>query len=341
MPDIIADNNPITLADYEGLTSDKPVRTLIHTIRDYTGFFDQAVVIRGNDGFGDRGKLMTSYPEGQARAFDEGWDAEKVTGADVRYRAAMIRSRSEIDVDLLNSRGEKERATYRLRKDEGFMRGLARSMVQRVLYGDPLTNPREPQGLLKIVTPDNDAFKYRIINAGGTTADRQTDILLVNWDPASCYIFYPENGSQAGLDVKNRGEQYAFDKNGKRYWAAVTEFAWDAGVAVYDPEKIVRVANIDTSKLTKKNSSGPDLIDLMIQALERLPDEMSGRCAFYMNDNLRSVLSRQIVNKDNVLLSMDEVAGRKCMTFRGVPIHRLDAKIMSNKGPVIPNIPAE
>ena len=62
MPNVVTDSNPITLADFEGLTSDKPVRQLIHTIRDYNGFFDQAVIQRGNDGFGDRGKVVTSYP---------------------------------------------------------------------------------------------------------------------------------------------------------------------------------------------------------------------------------------------------------------------------------------
>ena len=40
MPNVVTDSNPITLADFEGLTSDKPVRQLIHTIRDYNGFFD-------------------------------------------------------------------------------------------------------------------------------------------------------------------------------------------------------------------------------------------------------------------------------------------------------------
>ena len=48
MPNVVTDSNPITLADFEGLTSDKPVRQLIHTIRDYNGFFDQAVIQRGN-----------------------------------------------------------------------------------------------------------------------------------------------------------------------------------------------------------------------------------------------------------------------------------------------------
>ena len=31
MPNVVTDSNPITLADFEGLTSDKPVRQLIHT----------------------------------------------------------------------------------------------------------------------------------------------------------------------------------------------------------------------------------------------------------------------------------------------------------------------
>lgn len=335
MPNVVTDSNPITLADFEGLTSDKPVRQLIHTIRDYNGFFDQAVIQRGNDGFGDRGKVVTSYPEGQVRAFNEGWDAERVTGADVRYAAAMVRSRSEVDKSLLDTRKANERAAFRLRTDEGFMRGLSRSVLKKVLYGDSNLETRDPNGIFNIVSPTNKAFADRIIDAKGTTANAQTDILLINWDPASTYLFYPENGSNAGLSVENMGEQYAFDAKGKRFRAEITEFAWDIGVAMYDPQRVVRIANIDSTKLTKKNTTGPDLLDLMIDALERLPDEQQGRVAFYMNDNTRSFLARQILNKDNVLLSQDEVAGRKCMTFRGVPIHRLGTDILSNKGAVL------
>lgn len=63
MADIITDNNPVTLADFESLTNDKPIRSLMHTIRDYTPIFDQAVIQAGNDGFGDRGKIITTYPK--------------------------------------------------------------------------------------------------------------------------------------------------------------------------------------------------------------------------------------------------------------------------------------
>lgn len=49
-----------------------------------------------------------------------------------------------------------------------------------------------------------------------------------------------------------------------------------------------------------------------------------------MNDAARSVLRRQIVNKDNVLLNMDEVAGRKVLTFAGVPVHKVGTDIIPN-----------
>lgn len=338
MADIITDNNPVTLADFEGLTSDKPTRQLIHTIRDYTPIFDQAVVQAGNDGFGDRGKIITTYPEGQLRAFNEGWDTEKVHGADVRYRAGMMRTRSEVDRDLYNTRKEGERDAWRFRKDQGFMRGLARKVVQTIFYGSSASNPRGVDGLATIVTPSNEAFANRIVPGGGTTDDKQTDIWLINWDPEALFCFYPQYGSSAGLRVENMGEQYAFDSQGKRFLALITEFAWDLGVALYDPEKIVRIANVDTAKFSidnKKGDGAANLIDLMTQAVEMLPDDQTGRVAFYMNDAVRSVLRRQIVNKDNVLLNMDEVAGRKVLTFAGVPVHKVGTDIIPNNLPVL------
>lgn len=335
MPDVITDSNPINLADFEGLTSSKPVRALIHTIRDYMPLFDQAVIQRGNDGMGDRGKIVTAYPEGQLRSFNEGWDAEKVLGADVRYKACMVRSRSEVDRDLYNTRPAAERDAWRLRQDEGYMRGLSRTMVRKMFYGDPAANSRDMLGLANVVTPGNDAFKGRIISAGGTTANKQASIWLVNWDPSDFYLFYPENGSDVGLSVENKGEQYAFDSDGKRFLALITEFGWNLGLAAYNPERVVRISNIDTTKLTSKGTSGANLIDLMTQALEMLPDEQSGRVAFYMNDGVRSVLRRQIVNKDNVLISQDEVAGRKVLTFGGHPVHKVGVDVLTNTEAVL------
>lgn len=339
MSGLIADGQALTLADYEGMVTDKDVsrKVLIHTIRDYMSFFDQAIILPGNNGDSDKSQIITSYPEGQARGYNEGWTSEEVLGAPARYEASMIRTRSVVDVSLFNTRKPGEREAWRLRKDEGFMRGLARSAVKRVFYGDPDNKSRSALGLSEIVVPSSEAFGVRCINAGGTTAGKLTDIWLTNFDPAGFYLFYPQGGEGPGLSVRDMGEQYVRDKNNKDYLALVTEFGWDIGVAIYDPEKIVRICNVDTSKLSSKNTTATsaNLIDLMTQALEMLPDDSSGRCAFYMNDTVRSVLRRQMQNKDNAYLTQAEMAGRRVLAFGDIPVHKLGSDVIGNDGQVV------
>lgn len=336
MAGLIADGQALTLADYESMVTDKDVsrKVLIHTIRDYMPFFDQGVILPANNGDTDKGQIITKYPEGQLRAYNEGWDAEEVLGAAARYTASMVRTRSVVDVSLYNTRKPGEREAWRLRKDEGFMKGLARQAVRRVFYGDPSVDARDCLGLSQIVVPTSEAFGDRCINAGGTTAGKLTDIWLINWKPDGMYMFYPQGGEGPGLTVDNMGEQYINDKNQKAFRALVTEFGWDIGVAAYDPEAVVRICNVDTSKLSKKNttSGAPDLIDLMTQALEMLSDDASGRIAFYMNDTIRSVLRRQMQNKDNAFLTWAEIAGRKVLSYGDTPIHKLGSDVIGNTG---------
>ncbi len=339
MSGLIADGQALTLADYESLVNDKDVsrKVLINTIRDYMPFFDQGIVLAGNNGDSDKGQIITKYPEGQKRGYNEGWQSEEVLGSEARYGSCMIRTRSVVDSALYNTRKPGERETWRLRKDQGFMRGLARSAVKSVFYGDEAANARDIKGLANLVVPSNVAFGGRIIDAGGTTADKEASIWLINWRPDGAYMFYPQGGEGPGLQVRDMKEQYVTDKNGMDYLGLVTEFAWDIGVALYDPECVARIANIDTTKLSKKNSTATsaDLIDLMTQALEMMPDDNSGKLAFYMNDTLRSVLRRQIANKDNVFLNMGEVAGREVLKFGDVPVHKLGSDVLLNTEAVL------
>lgn len=331
---VINNQDPLTLADYESLLGDKDLarKVLINTVRDYMPFFDQGIITQGNDGTGDKGQFITGYPEGQLRAFNEGWSAEMPTGTVARYASSMMRTRSVVDISVLNTRKPSDRSTYRMRSDVAFMRGLARQTVRRVFYGNPATDPRDMLGLANLVVPTNDLFNGRIIDAGGTTAGKLTDIWLINWDPATFYMFYPQGGLGPGLSVENMGEQYVADKNGKHYRAEITEFGWDLGLALYDPERVVRITNVDTTKLSAKGTSGPNLIDLLMDAKGRLPDESAGKTAFYMADGVRSFFERQVMNKDNVLLNIGDVMGRQGVpTLSGIPIHKLGTDVISTK----------
>lgn len=342
--DIISDVRPTSLAEYESLVGDKDVarKVFLHTIRDYMPFFDQAVIIPANDGMGDKGQIVTKYPEGELHGYNEGWGSEVVTGANVRYTCSRRSSSSTIDKDQYDDQPAKDRDSWRLRRDTAFARGFARATVRNLFYGDPNTDVNSGKGFFNIVTPTDSVFKDRIIDAGGTTTNKQTEIALIGWDPAFNYLFYPQHGSNTGgfQPIVHRDPvrvQRIVNGVGKHYWALETDFRWDIGLAIYDPLTVVRICNIDTSKWGKDptKTGAPDLIDLMTQALNMLPDEYKGRCAFYCNDSVTGILRRQINNKSNVQLTTSEVAGRKVIAWDGIPIHKLGSDVITNTNAVV------
>ena len=84
--------------------------------------------------------------------------------------------------------------------------------------------------------------------------------------------------------------------------------------------------NIDVSDLTAdKSGSSADIVDLMVQALEIVPNLSKGKAAFYCNRTISSFLRRQMLKTDNLHLKMEEIAGKKVMGFDGVPVRRCDA----------------
>jgi hypothetical protein len=139
------------------------------------------------------------------------------------------------------------------------------------------------------------------------------------------------------------------DANGNPYQGLQTHFKWDCGVTVRDWRWGVRICNIDVTALTKNplsGGSGPDLLDLMSQALYKVPalprpassiqtmvNARQGtpiamtKPAFYCNRTLKSFIDRQAQNKPNMLLQQDQFAGMAVTNFRGVPIKVSDALI--------------
>ena len=135
-------------------------------------------------------------------------------------------------------------------------------------------------------------------------------------------------GSQAGIKQRDLGEvtiENADGSNG-RMQAFRTHYRWDAGLCVRDWRYIVRIANIDRSLLTADVSTGADLNVLMHQAITEIPNPSMGRCAWYMDKSLISVLRRQTANAvSNSTLTTEMVGGTMQTSQSGYPIRRCDA----------------
>jgi len=111
-----------------------------------------------------------------------------------------------------------------------------------------------------------------------------------------------------------------------------THYKWDCGLTVRDWRYVVRI-NFDYENLVKDAATGPDLTDLMVQALELVPSLSMGRPAFYVNRGTRSWLRRQMTNKTkNSTLAFDMMAGKRVLSFDGVPIRRVDQLLTTEAG---------
>jgi hypothetical protein len=195
---------------------------------------------------------------------------------------------------------------------------MNQEIADTIFYGNETTEPEAFTGLAPRFNLTTAANGENIILGGGAGTDNQS-IWLVVWGPNTCHGIVPK-GSKAGIQQRDMGEVTIenVDGAGGRMQAYRSHYRWDAGITVRDWRYIVRIPNIDKSLLTADVSTGANLTDLMVRAIELIPNLSAGRPAFYVSRLLRSTLRRQIINNvKNSSLTMDTVAG--------IPVRRTDA----------------
>lgn len=319
---VVQGMNYYTLAEYNNIVEGeaKVHPQIIHTIQDASPLLDQMPFAVCNNGRSNLTKLITKYPEGQLRGFNEGVESEK-TGARITEDATcMVSTYSVIDAEILKQNNFS--AAFCAQNDAAFERGLAHAMATRVFQGSRKTDPRGIDGL---------QARYKkvgkgVIDAGGTAGNELSDIWLVNWGLDKVHGIFPEGGA-AGLQVFDRGESDVYDSNNRRYRGYITDYMWNFGIAVEDPMQVVRIANVDDTALTDDPTS-VDIYSFLIRAIESLPQDPGAQCAIYMNNAVRTALRLQILQKANVDLQYETVAERKVQVFSGIPVHRIPTEIL-------------
>lgn len=277
--------------------------------------------VAANDGTGHKTTIRSGLPVGTWRLLNYGVMPEKSTTVQVRDGTGMLESYSEVDKALVDMSDDKP--AFLLSEAKAFLEGMNQNMATTVIYGDSSVFPERFTGLAPRFNSKAAENGQNIIDAGGT-GNNNTSIWLICWDESTVHGIYPK-GTTGGLKQEPTRQETLFDAQGGRYEGYRTHFLWNCGLTVRDWRYIVRIANIDTTQLSATAATGGNLIDLMIQAIELLPNTRIGRAVFYVNRTVRSFLRRQIVNKTNVWLNMEEVSGRKVMTFDGIPVKRVDA----------------
>ena len=320
-------NDVFTFADYKSRTdADGKVQAICELLDRTDEMLDDVPWVTANLPDRDKTAVRAGLPTISHRRFNRGISATRSATAQVEFAMCQAAARTEVDYDLANLGGNV--GAVRLSEARPHMSAMAQTVADTLIYGDPVANPTTDDDKiagLGFYYKDNTTAntKDHVISASGSGSDN-TSIWIIAWSPDTvCGIVPP--GLPMGLQHRDLGEIDAFDASNRRFRAFADDYKWNYGLRLKDWRAVVRICNIKTSTLTKDASSGADLVDLMAQAMELLPNKSAGRPVFYCNRLIRSTLRRQIKNAKNVFIAMSEVAGKHVMMLDEVPVKRCDA----------------
>ncbi len=239
----------------------------------------------------------------------------------------MLEAYAEVDKSLADLNGAS--ADWRMSEEAGFVEAMNQEMAKTLFYGDIHEEPQKFMGL----SPRYNALSgfdcaENVLDFGGT-GGANTSIWLCGWGEDTLHGIFPK-GSQAGLQIKDLGEQTLLDDNGGHYQGYRSHFKWDCGLSLRDWRYAVRICNIDTASFAdiingSAASVGTNLIRLMIAAANKIPSANKAQMAWYMNRDVKTVLDIMAMEKANVQLSVDQIEGKPVTRFLGMPVRRVDA----------------
>lgn len=318
---VLATTN-LTLADLaKRKDTNGKVAKIVEILALTNEILDDMIWVAANDGTGHKTTIRSGLPTGTWRLLNYGVQPEKSITVQVRDGTGMLETYSEVDKALVEI--SDDGPAFLLSESKAFLEGMNQTQATTIIYGDSSVFPERFTGLAPRFNLKSAENGQNIIDAGGTGSDN-TSVWIVCWDEATVHGIYPK-GTTAGLKQGETKQETLFDAAGGRYEGYRTHFSWYCGLTVRDWRYVIRIANIDVGDLTKNAATGADLIDLIVQGIELLPNTRMGKCVMYVNRTIRSFLRRQIANKTNVWLNMEEVAGKKVLTFDGIPVKRVDA----------------
>lgn len=321
----VLSTNALTLADWaKRLDPTGRISDIVELLSQSNEILEDMQWIEGNLPTGHRTTMRTGLPAVAWRLINAGVAPSKSTTAQIDEQSGILEAWSEVDVALAKLNGNT--AAFRLSEGRAFIEAMNQEMAQTLFYGNGGLAPEEFTGLAPRYSSLTAGNGANVLDAGGTDAADNSSIWLVAWSPETVSGIFPK-GSMAGLEHDDYGEQtihVTAGVAGSRMRALQERWVWNAGIQLADWRFVVRIANIDMSNLTA--GIGADLVDLMENALEILPNGM-GKPVFYMNRTIARLLRRQ--ERGDVSagggITFENVAGKRVYDFGGVPVRRVDA----------------
>lgn len=322
---VLAATHPTLLDVANRSGPDGKIAKVVELLNQTNEILDDAVWVEANQTTGHLTTVRTGLPAPTWRKLNYGVLPTKGHTAQVTDTLGNMEAYAEVDKDLADLNGNTE--AFRLSEDRAHIEGMNQEMASTMFYGNDLIDDAEFTGLAARFNSLSANNNDNIIQQAGTDGSDNTSMWLVVWGPDTVHMTYPK-GIPAGLQVRDLGEVTLENApggpTGGRMQAYRTHYKWGCGMTVRDWRYVVRI-QFNQEDLTKDASTGPDLIDLMTDAVERIPAIGMGKAVFYANRRVRSFLRKQVRASVSNTLTLETFAGKKVVAFDNIPIRTVDA----------------
>lgn len=321
----LANTYPTLLDVSKRLGGDGRIAAVAELLNAVNPVLDYLPMMEGNLPTGHKSVVRTYLPTVNFRKLYGVVASEKSETAPIVDSCGMIEAYAAVDKALADLNGNT--AAFRLSEDMAFIESMSKKAVDSLFYANEDLVPEGFTGFTPRYNSKTAPNADNLIDGGGVSG--QTDcmsIWLLGFAPDKTYGIYPK-GSQAGLQVEDKGQMTLQNFNGGTGFmeAYLSHYRWDLGLTVQDWRYNVRIHSIDTSTLSADLSTGADLVNLMVQAVELIPNLGACRPVFCMNRKALTYLRLQKLKKVAYNLTEETVGGKHVTMFDGIPVLRTDS----------------
>ena len=265
--------NSLTLSDVAQMCHNQEIVPMVDEIAKTTRLFSAMKWKQSSDAMRDVTGKVTKYPTTKWVGLDLGAPASKGAWTQVSEGLAQLESWAEINEKVYNVSPHKE--LTRWENDQLHIRQMGMDAETGLIYGNPLADVNQPLGFMarlnKITNHHRIAsgvqYDYCTLSAGGTTANKQSSILMIADGPKCPTLLYPRYQENNGLLFRHFGFENSKDEAGGNVRIAKSQFQITFGLSIADTRTVVRIANIETTK----NGGFDDVRDAIYEAYAAIP----------------------------------------------------------------------
>lgn len=311
-----------TLAELEDFYRGQHAGDVIELMNQTNDIMSDVKWLESNHSDGHLTRIRTGLPEVYWRRLYRGTPPSKSQWSQVKEICGMLEGRMELDVAEVELYGDKAKA-FRLSEGMAFTEAMRQKAAKTLFYGDSTVNPDEFNGLCMRYPSKNSPH---VVDAGGA-GSKCASAWLICWGGNTAHGIYPK-GSAAGMSHEDLGKYMTLDGESRKFQCVGDLYKWRLGLAVRDWRAVVRICNIDTTKLTlRKGAAGfIDLQGLTVKAKNLMPENMRNSAIWYVNQDVLTGLELQSTDAGNVHLVYGEAFNSKAVpNLHGRPIRQCDA----------------